>query len=63
MMTKKTDIIFAYGLSDDETAAAVRATIAARDGDVRLAALDYIEANPGVPLDIIERAIRECLAR
>ena len=56
------DIIFAYGLSDDETVAAVRATLAARNGDIRLAALDYVAANPEATLDIIERAIRAVLS-
>jgi len=56
-----TDIIFAYGLSNEETAAAVRETVAAHDGNVGLAALDYVDANPNASLEEIEAAIRSCV--
>jgi len=53
-----TDIIFAYGLTDEETAASVRETLAAHDWDIELAALDYANANPNASLEEIEAAIR-----
>jgi myosin-crossreactive antigen len=56
-----TNIILAYGLNDEETAEAVRTTLNECGGDVRLAALRYIDANPDAELDEIEAAIRETL--
>ena len=61
-MKKTIDIILAYGLDDHETRAAVASTVAARGGDIGLAALDYIDANPRASLRQIERAIRAALA-
>jgi hypothetical protein len=55
------DIIFAFGLSDDETRTAVRETLTRWHGNFGLAALDYCDANPGVDIDAIIEAMRSLL--
>ncbi len=52
------NIILGFGLDNDETRDAVKWSLDFRGGDIRMAALDYAEANHGATLDEIVKAMQ-----
>jgi hypothetical protein len=54
-------VVFAYGLSDEDTIATLKQIVDNHGGNIRAAAWDYTDANPDASIEAIEAAIRELL--